>query len=68
MYIVGNKDIYNIKQQDNNKYYTLTNKKIGEVMTNFLLYTPGEETLQNKIFVIGNGTSNDNRKKCICYN
>lgn len=52
MYIVGNKDIYNIKQQDNNKYYTLTNKKIGEVMTNFLLYTPGEETLQNKIFVI----------------
>ena len=27
MYIVGNKDIYNIKQQDNNKYYTLTNKK-----------------------------------------
>lgn len=62
MYIVGNKDIYNIKQQDNNKYYTLTNKKIGEVMTNFLLYTPGEETLQNKIFVIGNGTSNDNRK------
>lgn len=27
MYIVGNKDIYDIKQQDNNKYYTLTNKK-----------------------------------------
>ena len=53
--------IYDIKQQDNNKYYTLTNKKTGEVITNFLLYTPGEETLQNKIFVIGNGTSNDNR-------
>lgn len=31
-------------------------------MTNFLLYTLGEKTLQNKIFVIGNGTSNDNRK------
>ena len=45
MYIVGNKDIYNIKQQDNNKYNTLTNKKIGEVMTNFLLYTPGEENI-----------------------
>lgn len=54
--------IYDIKQQDNNKYYTLTNKETGEVMTNFLLYTSGEETLQNKIFVIGNGTSNDNRK------
>ena len=62
MYIVGNKDIYNIKQQDNNKYYTLTNKETGEVMTNFLLYTQGEETLQNKIFVVGNGTSNDDRK------
>lgn len=31
-------------------------------MTNFLLYIPGEETLQNKIFVVGNGTSNDDRK------
>lgn len=62
MYIVGNKDIYDIKQQDNSNYYTLTNKKTGEVMTNFLLYTLGEKTLQNKIFVIGNGTSNDNRK------
>ena len=31
-------------------------------MTNFLLYIPGEETLQNKIFVVGNETSNDNRK------
>lgn len=31
-------------------------------MTNFLLYTPGEETIQNKIFVVGNGTSNDDRK------
>ena len=61
MYIVGNK-IYDIKQQDDNKYYTLTNKETGEVMTNFLLYTQGEETLQNKIFVVGNGTSNDDRK------
>lgn len=61
MYIVGNKNIYDIKQQDNNNYYTLTNKETGEVMTNFLLYIPGEETIQNKIFVIGNGTSNDNR-------
>ena len=44
MYIVGNK-IYDIKQQDDNKYYTLTNKETGEVMTNFLLYTQGEETI-----------------------
>lgn len=62
--IIGtyNKPTYDIKQQDDNKYYTLTNKETGEVMTNFLLYTQGEETIQNKIFVIGNGTSNDNRK------
>ena len=57
-----NKPTYDIKQQYNNKYYTLTNKETGEVMTNFLLYTQGEETIQNKIFVVGNGTSDNNRK------
>lgn len=52
MYIVGNKDIYDIKQQDDNKYYTLTNKETGEVMTNFLLYTQGEEHYKIKYLLL----------------
>ena len=52
MYIVGNKDIYDIKQQDNNEYYTLTNKETGEVMTNFLLYTQGEEQYKIKYLLL----------------
>lgn len=60
IYIVGNEDIYTIVEQENGKY-TLTNRDTEEVMTDFSLHTSGDKTIQNKIFVISNGTNNNNR-------
>lgn len=47
--------------QANDGTYTATLAS-GYTIEKLTLYTSGEETLQNKIFVVGNGTSNDNRK------
>ncbi len=62
VFIIDNNTMYTIAKSEDGTTYTATHNTTGEKITGLELYAVGEETLRNKIFVIGNGTSNDNRK------
>ena len=63
IYITDDKTTYTIdKSSSDPNLFTATHKTItGNVITNLTKYASGDETLKDKIFVVGNGTDNNNR-------
>ncbi len=58
IYITDDGTTYTINKQEG----SATHKTNRNVITNLTKYASGDETLKDKIFVVGNGTSDNNRK------
>ena len=62
IYITDDNTTYTINKQEGSELFTATNNTTNRVITNLTKYASGDETLKDKIFVVGNGTSDNNRK------
>ena len=63
IYITDDNTTYTIESSSSDpKLFTATHKTItGNVITNLTKYASGDETLKDKIFVVGNGTADNKR-------